>query len=72
MMDRRDHGGALAENPYCHQCCDGSGRLRPYDEVLQRLVERDFMGTNGMPRAQAEVAARNALAHLPAWQGRGR
>jgi hypothetical protein len=70
MMGDRDHGGGLADNPYCVQCCDGAGRLRSYEDVLRRLVERDFMGTNGMQRAQAEVAARNALAQLPAWRGR--
>jgi len=70
MMSDRDHGGGRSDNPYCRHCTDGGGRLRTYDEVWRTLTEREFMGTNGMPRDQAEVAARNALAQTPAWRGR--
>ncbi len=70
MMSDGDHGGGLQDNPYCRHCTDTQGVLRPYESVLRTLVEKEFMGVNGMARAQAEVAARNALAQLPAWRGR--
>ncbi len=70
MMSDRDHGGGRADNPYCRFCTDTKGQLRGYDDVWKTLVEREFMGTNGMARAEAEVAARNAMAQMPAWRGR--
>lgn len=71
MMTDRDHGGARGANPYCRHCTDAKGALRPYDDVLETLVREEFMARNGMARPQAEVAARNALRHSPAWRGRG-
>lgn len=58
-----------AKGKYCEMCSDSRGALLSYDEVHRRLVEREFMGRNGMQRDQAEVAARNALSRNPAWQG---
>ena len=57
---------------YCGSCSDRAGALLPYEEVHRRLVEQEFMARNGMDRAQAEVAARNALARNPAWKGAAR
>ena len=58
-----------ASGKYCDVCTDAGGALLAYDEVHRRLVEREFMGRNGMSREQAEVAARNALSRMPAWRG---
>jgi hypothetical protein len=63
-------GGATAK--YCEHCTDARGQLLPYEQVHRRLVEREFIGRNGMQREQAEVAARNALSRMPAWQGAAR
>jgi hypothetical protein len=57
---------------YCESCTNAKGDLLSYDEVHRRLVEREFMGRNGMQREQAEVAARNALSRMPAWKGGAR
>jgi hypothetical protein len=57
---------------YCESCTNAEGELLPYDEVHRGLVEREFMGRNGMQREQAEVAARNALSRMPAWKGGAR
>lgn len=70
MMSSSDRGGGRADNPYCRHCTDGRGALLPYDQVLRALVEGEFMARNGMARDSAEVAARNALSHSPAWKGR--
>jgi hypothetical protein len=70
MMSRSDRGGGREDNPYCRHCTDASGALLPYEEVHRGLVEKEFMARNGMARDRAEVAARNALAHSPAWRGR--
>ena len=71
MPGERDHGAGRASVPYCRHCTDARGTLKSYDEVLRTLVEEEFMGRNGMTRDSAEVAARNALRHSPAWKGRG-
>ena len=67
-MSDRDRGGGRADNVYCRFCTDSQGRLRSYEDVWKTLVEREFMGTNRMPRTEAEVAARNAMAQMPAWR----
>lgn len=71
MSSDRDRGGGRADNRYCRHCTDARGALLPYESVLEALVRDEFMARNGMARAQAEVAARNALRHSPAWKGRG-
>lgn len=63
---------AGASSRYCDGCTDSRGALLSYDEVHRGLVEREFMGRNGMQREQAEVAARNALSRMPAWKGAAR
>ena len=57
---------------YCEACTNAKGELLPYEEVHRGLVEKEFMGRNGMQREQAEVAARNALSRMPAWKGGAR
>jgi len=61
-----------ASGKYCDGCTDSRGQLLSYEQVHRGLVEREFMGRNGMQREQAEVAARNALSRMPAWQGGAR
>jgi hypothetical protein len=70
MMNDRDRGAKQHNNPYCRHCTDGNGTLRSFEAVLKTLAEEEFMARNGMDRQAAEVAARNALAHSPAWRGR--
>lgn len=72
MMSDRERGGGRADNVYCRYCTDSSGALKSYNDVLETLVTRDYMGTNGMGRAQAEVAARNAMMYMPAWKNAAR
>jgi uncharacterized glyoxalase superfamily protein PhnB len=56
---------------YCGYCTDASGKLRPYEQVLEGTTTGYFMGMQKMPRAQAEKAAREHLKKMPAWHGRG-
>lgn len=70
MVGPKDHGGGRDDNPYCRHCTDRGGALLPYDDVLRYLVDNEYVARNGMPRAQAEAAARAALSRMPAWRGR--
>jgi len=52
---------------YCGHCSDEKGVLKPYEAVLEGTVRGYFMGMKQMPRAEAEKAAREHLARMPAW-----
>jgi uncharacterized glyoxalase superfamily protein PhnB len=52
---------------YCSYCTDEKGKLRPYEQVLEGTTSGYFMAMQKMPRPQAEKAAREHLAKMPAW-----
>lgn len=55
---------------YCGHCTDDAGQLRSYEQVFEGTVTGYFMGMQKMERAEAEAAAREHLAKMPAWMGR--
>jgi uncharacterized glyoxalase superfamily protein PhnB len=55
---------------YCQYCTDEKGQLRPYETVLEGTTQGYFMAMQKMPRPQAEKAAREHLAKMPAWMHR--
>jgi catechol 2,3-dioxygenase-like lactoylglutathione lyase family enzyme len=55
---------------YCEYCTDESGRLRPYEQVLEGTTTGYFMAMQKMPRKDAEKAAVAHLAAMPAWKNR--
>ncbi len=55
---------------YCEYCTDEKGTLKPYSQVLEGTVVGYFMGLQKMKRPEAEKAAKEHLAKLPAWAGR--
>ncbi|MGB0953972.1 MAG: VOC family protein [Planctomycetota bacterium] len=52
---------------YCDYCTDDNGKLRSYEEVLEGTIQGYFMHMQKMERAEAEVAAKEMLAKMPAW-----
>ncbi len=70
MGSDSDRGGGRPDNPYCRGCTDKSGNLLSYETVKKGLVEREFIGRNGMERPAAEEAAGRAMSVQPAWRGR--
>jgi hypothetical protein len=56
---------------YCGYCTDSSGKLKPYDQVLEGTTQGYFMAMQKMPRPQAEKAAKDHLAKMPAWRVKG-
>jgi uncharacterized glyoxalase superfamily protein PhnB len=56
---------------YCHYCTDEKGQLKPYATVLEGTIQGYFMGMMQMKRPEAEKAAREHLAKMPAWRGKG-
>ena len=61
-----------AMNPtslYCVRCANDDGSLKSYYEVLQGMVQF-MMGTQNMGKEAAEVAAKEYMAKMPAWEGK--
>lgn len=56
---------------YCDYCTDDKGTLRPYEQVFEGTVQGYFMGMQRLSRSDAERAAKEHLARMPAWAGRG-
>ncbi len=56
---------------YCVHCTSEDGRLRPYDQVLEGTARGYFMQIKKLDPASAREAARDHLAGMPAWAGRG-
>ncbi|MBN1176977.1 MAG: VOC family protein [Dehalococcoidales bacterium] len=69
MTSPAEHGGGYKENLYCVNCCDTSGSLRSFEEVLESMTGF-MMESRKMERKEAEIAARQYLAMMPAWSGR--
>lgn len=55
---------------YCGYCSDETGKLKPYEIVLEGTTRGYFMEHMKMPRPEAEKAAREHLKKMPAWAGR--
>jgi len=55
---------------YCVYCKDETGKLRPFEKILEGTTTGYFMAMQKMPREKAEKAAREHLAKMPAWHGR--
>lgn len=55
---------------YCQYCTDSSGKLKPYEVVLEGTTTGYFMAMQKMARPEAEKAARAHLAKMPAWVGK--
>jgi catechol 2,3-dioxygenase-like lactoylglutathione lyase family enzyme len=56
---------------YCAYCTDESGKLRPYEQVFAGTVQGYFVECLKLPRNEAEKAAKEHLAKMPAWAARG-
>jgi len=52
---------------YCHYCTDDKGQLKPYEAILEGTIQGYFMGMQKMQRPEAEAAAKEHLAKMPAW-----
>ncbi|MFQ5505403.1 MAG: VOC family protein [Planctomycetota bacterium] len=55
---------------YCHYCQDEYGKLKPYEAVLEGTIQGYFIAMQKMERPEAEQAAKEHLAKMPAWTGR--
>ena len=69
MRAPEDHAGGDPDAAYCSSCAEASGRLKPYDEVLQVNADH-LVREQGLDGQASREMARALLAAMPAWRGR--
>ena len=69
LSKAEDFGGGNPANVYCVHCAHSDGSLKKYEEVYEGMIGF-MMKTQSMERATAEIAAKEYMATMPAWQGK--
>lgn len=69
MRNPTDFAGGRPDTAYCSTCGDETGRLKPYDAVLQANADY-LVREQGLDPGAARGMARALLATMPAWKGR--
>ncbi|MEE9366623.1 MAG: VOC family protein [Dehalococcoidales bacterium] len=69
LSKAEDFGGGNPANVYCVHCAHSDGSLKKYEEVYEGMIGF-MMTTQNMDRATAEIAAKEYMATMPAWQGK--
>ena len=70
VLRNAPHRGSTWRHVLCDYCTDDEGKLQPYEAILEGTISGYFMGMQNMKRAEAEVAAKEHLAKMPAWKCR--
>jgi uncharacterized glyoxalase superfamily protein PhnB len=66
MTRPEEFGGGNPQNLYCVNCTHRDGRLKSHQEVLDGMVAF-MMATQKLGRKEAELAAEEYMAKMPAW-----
>ncbi len=61
-------GMPIEMGPYCPYCVDPSGKLQPFEERFERMVQWS-MRKEGLTRPEAERKTREYMRTMPAWKG---
>jgi hypothetical protein len=61
-------GMPIEAGPYCPYCVDETGKLQPFDERLERMMQWQARRTPGAPRAELEKKTLDYMATMPAWK----
>ncbi len=66
-----DFAGLDQSGNYCSSCADDSGKIKPFEEVLDNLTQR-IAKTDGFDESASRNAALQILGRQPAWEPRFR
>lgn len=66
MENKEEFGGSDMNNKYCVYCCDESGMLKPYEDVLKGMIYF-AKKSMGISEEEAIKVAKENMAKLPAW-----
>ena len=61
-------GMPIEAGPYCNHCVDAHGKLQPFDERFERMVQWQMRQKPNLDRAQAEKDTLAYMARMPAWK----
>jgi len=60
-------GMPIEMGPYCRHCVDAAGKLQPFEERFERMVQW-AMQREGLAREAAEEKTRAYMRGMPAWR----
>ncbi len=60
-------GMQIATQPYCDHCTDEQGKLRPFEEMFERMVQWALGQNPALSREDAEAQTREYMRGKPAW-----
>ncbi|MCC7552366.1 hypothetical protein KO317_01725 [Candidatus Micrarchaeota archaeon] len=69
MEESGDHGGGKQDNPYCKNCCDETGVLKPKSVIRETLI-KFYIEKYDYPKTAAENFVDDFMATMPAWQNK--
>jgi hypothetical protein len=58
----------IESGPYCQYCVDGEGKLQPFDERFERMVQWQKKREPNASRADLEKKTLAYMATMPAWR----
>lgn len=61
-------GMAIETGHYCQHCVDATGKLQPFDERFERMVQWQMRQKPGTARDDAEKQTIAYMAKMPAWK----
>lgn len=61
-------GMPIEAGPYCQYCVDASGKLQPFEERFERMVQWQARKEPNAPRADLEKKTLSYMAQMPAWK----
>lgn len=61
-----DHSTGNPKNPYCKNCADESGKIKPFDEIAEGM--KNYLVSQGVSDPDVGVKAKEHLRKMPAWK----
>jgi hypothetical protein len=61
-------GMPIEAGPYCQYCVDDKGKLQPFDERFERMVQWQARREPKATRAELEKKTLAYMATMPAWK----
>jgi hypothetical protein len=61
-------GMPIEAGPYCQYCVDASGKLQPFEERFERMVQWQARREPNTSRAELEKKTLGYMATMPAWR----
>ena len=61
-------GMAIEAGPYCQYCVDEKGKLQPFEERFERMVQWQARKEPATPRMEVEKKTLAYMATMPAWK----